>query len=150
MDVNAIIDKVASHAMELGVFVNVVKHEPKSAPTNDLSYAVYLNSIQPIALASGLAVTSARVELTGRIYRGFLTQPEDLVDPDLADATSQLVGAYTGNFQLDGLARNIDLLGAHGPGLGAQAGYLTIEKRIYRVMDIRIPVIVNDVWDQVA
>jgi hypothetical protein len=150
IDTGAIIDLIASHAMRLGVFDVVQKHEPKSAPNTGLQYAVYIASIEPVAAASGMASTAARLELTGRIYRNFITEPEDEIDPDLAKTLDLLMAAYIGNFDLDALARNIDIFGAHGQKLSGRAGYLRIDSKIFRVMDIVIPIIVNDAWEQVA
>lgn len=151
IDVRSVIDLVASHASSLGCFDRVQKHEPKSAPSGERpSFAVYVSALAPLARSSGLAMTSARLELTGRIYRGFITEPEDEIDPDLAESLDLLMAAYTGDFELGGLARNIDLLGAHGQGLSARAGYLRVDNKIFRVMDIIIPIIINDCWEQVA
>lgn len=149
--IKALINAVTSPAAASGFFDTVQGHEPKSAPAvGGLTYAVFLSALQPVARASGLASTSARVELTGRIYKSFVSQPEDLIDPALAEAADALLTAYTGDFDLGGTARNVDVLGAHGSPLSARAGYQTIDKTPYRVLDIIIPIIVNDAWDQVA
>ena len=74
--------------------------------------------------------------------------PEDLIDPNLAEATDALFEAYIGDFELGGSARNIDVRGAQGNGLGARAGYQTVDKATYRVIDITIPIIVNDAWTE--
>jgi len=59
-----------------------------------------------------------------------------------------LMTSYAADFELGGNARNIDLLGQTGVQLSAQAGYVEIDNRLFRVMDITIPVIVNDAWAQ--
>lgn len=147
----ALIDRVVSHASRAGLFDQVQGHEPKSQPSNSgLTFAVFLAAIGPARQASGLSATSARVELTGRIYRTFMVQPEDLIDPMLAHAVDVLLTAYSADFDLSGLARNVDLLGAHGTPLGAKAGYQNIDKQIFRCIDITIPIIVSDVWSQGA
>jgi hypothetical protein len=147
--IKALIDAITSHASSSGLFDIVQAHEPKSPPGNGLSYAVYLSALAPIQ-SSGTAVTSARVELTGRIYKPFLSDPEDLIDPNIADAADKLFEAYSGDFTLGGLAREVDLLGAHGNPLNAEAGYQNISGTVFRVLDIIIPIIVNDAWNQEA
>jgi hypothetical protein len=42
----------------------------------------------------------------------------------------------------------VDLLGSAGAPLSAQAGYLNQDGRLFRVMTLTLPIIVNDVWDQ--
>lgn len=150
INIRGLIDAVTSAASASGYFDAVQGHEPKSAPGTGLTYAVFLNALGAVAPASGLDVTSARVELTGRIYKPFNAQPEDLIDPNLADAADALLTAYSADFDLGGNARNVDLLGAHGAALGVRAGYQTIDKQVFRVLDITIPIIVNDAWEQGA
>lgn len=145
----SVIDAVTSHASASGYFDAVQNHEPKSAPGTGLTYAVFVSALASIR-SSGLDATSARLELTGRIYKPFLSEPEDLIDPTLVEATDALMTAYSGDFELGGLARHIDLLGQHGEGLGGRAGYQKIDSAMFRVFDIVIPVIVNDVWSQSA
>lgn len=145
-----LIDAVMSHGAGSGFFDAVPGHEPKSAPGSGLTYAVFLSALGPARGASGLAVTTARVELTGRIYKPFMSEPEDLIDPAIAQAADALFEAYTGDFSLGGTARNIDVLGQHGNPLSLRAGYQTIDKQVFRVADIVIPIIVNDAWNQEA
>ena len=152
LGVKALIDAVTSHAAASGHFAVVQGFEPKSIPGNgpgsDLTFAVFLSALAPARAASGLSVSSARVELTGRIYKPFMSQPEDLIDPALAQAADDLIAAYIGDFELGGNARNIDIFGAHGGQLQCRAGYQTVDKQVFRVIDIVIPIIINDAWTE--
>jgi hypothetical protein len=148
--VNALIDGVASIAMKTGAFRSVNTHEPKAAPGSGLRLAIWAQEIAPIAGASGLASTSGYVVLNARAYGNMLAKPEDDTDPRLMTAMTVLIGAYSADFTLGGLVRNIDLLGMYGSKLGAQAGYLTIAGAMYRVMTVTVPCIVNDMWEQVS
>jgi hypothetical protein len=146
--ITALINAVVSHAFASGHFDAVLPFEPKSAPDGDLTYAVFLSDLGPARAASGLTATSARVELTGRIYKPFMSQPEGLIDRSLADACDDLFEAYTGDLDLGGNARNVDVMGAHGAALRARASYQKLGDATYRIMDITIPIIVNDAWIQ--
>lgn len=148
--IQALIDAAASHASASGHFERVQGHEPKSAPGNGLHCAVWVQDIGPVPLGSGLASTTARVVLMVRLYANMLREPQDGIDPALVGATDALLAAYSGDFDLGGNVRNVDLLGAHGEPLSAKAGYLNQDNRLYRVIDIVLPLIVNDVWDQGA
>jgi hypothetical protein len=44
----------------------------------------------------------------------------------------------------------VDLLGAHGIPLSARAGYDEQDSKMFRVMDINLPLVINDVWQQTA
>ncbi len=150
MSLTAIVDSCTSHAMALGVFETVNQHEPKGAPGNGVACAIWADAIEPIPEASGLTATTARVALNVRIYMPMLQQPYDQIDPAIMEATSALMGAYSSSFTLDGQIRNVDLLGAHGEPLRARAGYLEMDKKLYRGMVIMLPLIVNDLWTQTA
>lgn len=150
LGISAVIDAVTSHAAASGFFDDVQGHEPKSAPGDGLTYAVFVSGIGPARTGNGLATTSARVELTGRIYKPFLSQPEDLIDPNVVNAADALFTAYSGDFELGANVRCIDLLGSDGTPLSARAGYQTVDKLVYRVLDITIPVLINDAWTQVG
>jgi hypothetical protein len=142
---NALINSVTSHAASLGIFRSVNSHEPKSAPGNGLRYAVWIDTIMPDGTVSGLDMVSGTVTLIGRIYGNMLQKPEDEVDPRITAATASLMTAYAGNFTFSGSIRDVDLL-----RMNAKAGYVTIASTVYRVMDISIPCVINDMWSEVA
>jgi hypothetical protein len=147
--VTSLVDHLVSTALELGVFRSVNYHEPKSSPGSGLRLALWAQSIEPIAGASGLASTSGYVVANARAYGNMLAKPEDDVDPRIMTAMTTLIGGYSADFTLGGTIRNVDLLGEYGQKLEAQAGYITIASAMYRIMTLTIPCIVNDMWTQV-
>ncbi len=148
--VNALMSACESIALKTGKFRTVNTHEPKAAPGSGLRCAIWVQSIEPIAAASGLASTSGYLVLFARIYGNMLQKPEDEIDPRMTSAAAALVGGFSGDFTLGGTVRNIDLLGEYGQRLAAQAGYVTIGGSMYRQMTVTVPAIVNDMWDQVS
>lgn len=149
IDGAGIMGAVADHALRSGLFERVNGHEPKNAPGNGLTAAVWVDYVGPV-LSSGLATTSARLVLNVRIYSSMLQDPQDAIDPNIIAAVDDLFEAYSGDFDLGGRVRNVDLLGSSGTALSAQAGYLEQDRKNFRVMTITLPVIVNDAWEQVA
>lgn len=148
--VKALRDQVVSHALTLGLFDRVAQHEPKGAPGNGLTCSIWADVIEPLPDASGLAATSGRVAFHVRIMAPMLQEPQDDIDGLILTAAVTLIGEYSGHFTLGGTVRDVDLLGAHGEPLKAQAGYLDIDRKLYRVMVVTLPVIINDLWTQVA
>jgi hypothetical protein len=148
LDVRGITNALVSHAMASGLFEVVNGHEPKSAPGNGLTAAVWVQDIGPQEGGSGLQSTTGRLAFTVRIYNGMLSEPRDDIDPNVLSAVDTLIAAYSGDFELGGLVRNVDLLGMSGTPLSARAGYLNQNNTLYRVMDINVPVIINDLWSQ--
>lgn len=147
MSYTQLADALLSHALTLGQFEQVNGHEPKSAPGNGLTAALWLDRIEPVR-TSGLDSTSARVALMLRVYQPMLSEPQDAIDPAVYAALDELIAAYSGDFTLGGLVRAVDLLGSAGVPLSAQAGYITQDSRLYRVVTLTVPLIVNDAWEQ--
>lgn len=150
--VNQIFDQVVSYCLSIGRFDSVNQHEPKSAPGTGMTFSVWIDQMFPIE-ASGLASTTGVVVLQGRVYKSFSSQPYDMIDQDVLSSVCTILGAFSGDFEFGEVAnvRMVDLLGAYIPkGLSARAGYVEIDRQIYRVMTIQIPVVVNDMFAQAA
>ena len=145
----AIIDAAVSHAQVLGVFETVNAHEAVSPPGHGLHAEIWADSIGPVPAGSGLASTTARAVLNVRIRGSADSQPRDMIDPNMMAAVDTLMNAYSGDFTLGGLVRNVDLLGQAGVPLSARAGYLKQDGKTYRVYDVVLPVVINNVWEQV-
>lgn len=150
VDITGILDRIVSHAMASGQFERVNQHEPKSAPGNGLHCAVWAQRIGPDRRGSGLASTSAHLIFNIRIYMSMVSEPQDAIDPAVMAAVDALMAAYAGDFTLGGLVRNVDIRGIDGIPMTAEAGYLNQDNKIYRVMTITLPVLVNDAWAEAA
>lgn len=149
-DYEGLIKAVASYAMKTGEFTNPVPtHEPKAKPGQGVTCAVWVASIAPIPGASGLNSVTGLIEMALRPQTPFLQQPADQIDPRLMRAVGALMTKFSGGFTLAGIVRAVDLLGMHSQGLRAQAGYVTQDNTTYRVMDVMLPLIVNDLFPEV-
>ena len=138
---------LSSHAQTLGVFDRVNEHEPMNAPKNGLTCAFWFVRLAPFPAGSGLSSTSGLVVFSARIYKP--TQlPQGSEDADVMAAADALMAAYSGDFALGGLVRNVDLLGQSGMQLSAQAGWLPFGDTTFRTIDVTIPMIINDLWTQ--
>jgi hypothetical protein len=150
--ITALYDALQSNALTLGLFDAVDDHEPANPPGKGLTAAVMMGDLGPAPRGSGLASTSARQEFAIRIYGSRLKTPRSNVDRDILAATVALIGQYSADFELvnvpDGLVRCIDLLGAWGEPLNAKPGWLTQDGSPYRIQEITVPLILNDVWPQ--
>lgn len=141
---------VTSHASALGVFDAVNGHEPMRKPGRGITAAFWVQSVGPARGGSGMSSTSIRLAVRGRLYTSLLTKPLDRIDPNLLGACGKLMAAYSSDFTLGGIVRKVDLLGQFGDGLEANAGYLQHDDGTYRIYDINLPLIINDVWEQGA
>lgn len=150
MNVQSIVDAIQSHALATGAFEHVNAHEPKRAPGSNLHAAVWVQEMSPCPGVSGLSLTAVRLEFNVRVYTSMLAEPQDAIDPQVMDAVDALMAAYHSDLTFDGLIHAIDVFGAYGNKIKATAGYINQDGKLFRVMTITLPVVVADVWNQVA
>lgn len=150
LNIRPVQNALLSHAMASGFFARINAHEPKSAPGDGLTAALFVQNVGPAIGASGLASTTIRLEFTLRIFQNMLMEPQDDIDPAVLDAVSALMTAYSGDFTLGGIVMEVDLLGTYGVPMRAITGYVTQDNKAYRVADVTIPLILNDVFEQGA
>jgi hypothetical protein len=148
LDLNSYRSAAMSHAQGLGMFEQVLDHEPVSAPGSGLTYALWVTDIAPIPARSGLSAVTVRLELTGRVFMPADTEPQGDVDVALTDAVNGLMNAYAGDFELGGSVAEVDLLGAYGALLRARFGYTRLDSTTYRVATLTIPLVIDDVWTE--
>lgn len=156
MDLEAQIDNIHAHMVsvvqECGYFRQVNEHEPTSAPAGiDMFAACWVQIIRPVPKRSGLNRVSGLLVYRVRLYMSQFEEQRDYIDPQMIRATACLMGLYAGNFTLQGTITAVDLLGAADDiPLSAIAGYLQLATTKYRVMDITVPLIIDDLFSQAA
>lgn len=150
LSTQAYIDAVSAHALTTGYFERVQGHEPKSSMPNGIWASVWIQSIRPARGIGGLNRTGVRFEFMVRCAANMLKDPQDAIDPLLVNAVDSLLALYSGDFSLGGTIMAVDLLGSHGDPLQAVAGYLPLGNTMYRVIDITLPLLITDVWDQAS
>lgn len=148
IDTRAVRDALVTRAESLGVFQQVLAHEPKSKPGAKCSLSLWSGLARPAS--SGLDSTSLLWVWTGRVTVSMLTEPQDDIDCTVMDAALAFMGALSGDFDLGGLARDVDLLGQHGIALSGDMGYHTHSDTMYRAFAMQIPIVFNDALSQVA
>lgn len=150
LNFTGVLTAIANKSARLGLFSKINKHEPRNAPGSRITAAIWVQEIGPAD--AGLAETNVRLTVTQRIYTSMISEPMDAIDPQIVHAVDRVMSALTADLTLGGLVRCIDLLGLEGirgsAPMSAQAGYLNIDGKIFRIMDITIPVILNDIWTQ--
>lgn len=149
IDIQSILDNVASHAMSTGHLDGVLGYVTKQSPTNGITAAIYVESITPIK-SSSLINTSIRLELEMQIYSSTYIEPYDTIDSNLVQAADAVYTNFIADFDLGGEARHLDIFGAYGRPMELRSGYLNLDGKELRVFQFRIPIIVDDVWPQAA
>lgn len=150
---------LANIAAASGLFDSVVQHEPTSAPDGPGETCHVIGASLRGVQSSGLASLSALVEFRMRIMTNAFSEPRDAIDTILLNSAGEMIGELVGAFTLGGLVRAIDMFGADsGEPLRAELGYITIGGgggqagggRMFRIADVIVPIVINDVWEMVA
>lgn len=140
---------ILSHASASGWFVDVAGSEPKnSPPPGTMIFAMVLASVR--SAGSGLAATSMRIEWSARVYTLPMADPQDSAEAAEVSALLDFMARVSADLTLGGNVRMVDLNGAHGEPLGAQTGYGEVNGVKLNIVQITVPVIVNDVVPQGA
>lgn len=150
LDIDVHLNQLRSHAARLGVFEHVIGHPPLNSPPTGIWVAFEFAGFKP-SKSSGLAATSGLVTFTADIGRNVATEPQDDIEIEITKATSLLIAAYSGDFDLGGNVRCVDLLGQESGGLTADPSYAKHDDGpVFRLVTVTIPLIVNDVFSQVS
>lgn len=151
-DPQAIMAALETLFSKIGIFTQAVhKHEPRRAPGNGLSMSLAAGPIHAEPQASGMASVAVLWTVHGRLWLPALKEPLWVIEMELIKAAWAVMGALCRSFTLGGLVRNVDLLGMYGQGgpIGGQPGYLDIDSKQFRVMDIMIPMLIGDLTSEV-
>jgi hypothetical protein len=149
LDIGSILDTLISHAMATGHFESVNEFKVDEPSGTGITAGIWNDDTTPIK-SSGLGAVSVRIRFKLRMFSSTEAAPESYLDRAMVDAASTLLNAYAGDFELGGDVRAIDVLGMEGEPLSANAHFMNLSGVIFRVQDITIPVLVNDVWTLTA
>lgn len=118
--------------------------EPKSPPvtSNSLFASVIMRSTSVVLVTLNGTIESHTIQI--RLYRDMLAEPQKSIEVDLATAAQRIQADLAGEYDLGGGIRNVDVGGEHGQALRTDWGYVTIDQRMYRIVDITVALIVDD------
>lgn len=147
VDVGSLTTGLVDVLLRSGRFTRVNAIEPLGPVGQGVVAAVWPDRGGMSSLASGLSASSAVINFKVRLYTQ-VAQAPDAIDPMILGAADYVIGLLAGDFDLNGKIRNIDLLGAFGTPLGFVTGYVESGGSVSRIVDIDVPMVVNDCWDQ--
>ncbi len=149
---NALFAALVTKGEKLGPFRGrVITHEPKSAPTSLPALALWWDGVTPLPQMSGVAEVAGVITFAARVYQAAMTQkPENDIDKGLLANTALFLGALCESFTLGSTVLAVDLLGISGQMLTARSGFISHDGTLLRVAQIPIPVIVDNLWLEVA
>tara|TARA_Y100000310_G_scaffold326348_1_gene391138 strand:+ start:2279 stop:2734 length:456 start_codon:yes stop_codon:yes gene_type:complete len=126
-----------------GYFQTVYVGEPKQPiKAEKVSAAIFMANVAVTKLT--LNSTIERHQVTVRIYRDALAEPQADTEYMLAEVVQKIVEDLAGDYDLGATIRAIDFAGMEGAGLRTDWGYLDIGGSMYRIADISLPLVVDD------
>lgn len=146
--VGTILKRLLSHARLSGKPERARISEYKTPPGDGLSFAVWLQGLGSAPDAGGLGVTAALLHVTTRWYMPMLHRPEEDIEIKIGDAADAYLARLNVDYGLGGAVRNVDILGEFGDPLAWSFGYVMIDKTMYRIADLPLMMVINDVWTQ--
>jgi hypothetical protein len=154
--ISALYDALVDMAKRSGLFDGgTADHESRSTPER-LSCEVLMGPLKAVGRASGLSASSARQEFTIRVRGPRMAEPDGETDRSILYAAVYMMTAIHQDLDLDevgevaaGMVRNVDVLGTAGDPIGMQPGWLQQSGAPYRVAEVTVGIILNDVFPQV-
>ena len=116
--------------------------EPKAPPSEPVSAAVFLDSVAVAALTLNGTIEVHTVTL--RLYMDMLGDPTEDIEFGMAEVVSNISSDLLGEYDLGASIRNVDAAGMHGSPLRATWGYVDVGGKMFRIVDMSIPLIVDD------
>jgi hypothetical protein len=145
LQVEEITARCVSFVAGLGVVEDVNGGDIRHMIGGGLKAGIFVSDLTTIR-SSGLDAVSVRLEQTIRLYERLQVEPSDVLDVETLRAVDAICNAFVENFEIDGIVRQVDVLGEHGQPLRARPGFLTVQEQDCRIADVMVPLICDDVW----
>lgn len=141
----ALFNSVQSAMQSLALFQDVDTHEPENAPGVRLYGSLTLGPMRAEPAKSGLNSVSGSITLIIRVWSHAMQRPLDKIDPEVLATMAALMNVLSGEFTLGGTVRNVDLF-----SLVATPAWAEFQGAQYRVMEMPVPIIINDMFTEEA
>ena len=117
--------------------------EPKAPPGSLPAAAIYMDSVR-IYRTTVDGGTGEVHTVNVRIYADMLLEPQEWNEYGLAEVAENLVNALLIDADLSSKIMQIDAAGMAGQGVAMNWGYLDVGGKMHRIVDISLPLLVND------
>ena len=142
-DIKATLDQVLTHLLASGYAGQALILEPKSPPSGaGITCALWMTSTGVVQIMAGRNTVEVHT-VNVRLYRNMLSEPQEAIELELAQAASELLADFIGEYDLGANIRNVDVAGQFGTPIGTQWGYVQISGVMFRIVDITLPLVVD-------
>ena len=141
-NIKSSLQAISSYIQASGYVQKSTIGEPESPPTERLAASVYMGNTAIVSLTLNTTIEVHTVIV--RFYMDMLREPTEQIEFKLAEVVSGIFNDLLGEYDLGATIRNIDAAGSHGTSLGAVWGYTDVGGKMFRVVDLSIPLLVDD------
>ena len=139
------LEAIQSHVNSSGYVSECIIGEYTSAPMpSGLGIAASVIPMREETVMAFGATTRELHTVLLRLYRDWLSEPASSRDLPLEEAKGVILANLKGDLDLEGAAMSLDIAGMHSGGYSADWGRVEIGSTIFRVIDMTLPVIVDD------
>lgn len=146
LQTKAVRNALASRVAKAGGFKRVMLSEPTGSPGIGMSCAIWCSSFRTIPALSGYNRTTSFFIFTLQIYYPASIEPTDDIDVKLSDAVDKVMGDILEDLTLGDESWGVDVMSQYGIVFGGNYGYVTIDTKMFRIVTISVPVLVQDTW----
>ena len=130
---------IQNHLSQSGLFADVQIGEPMSAPdTSDRAFAAILLGPRRV-VETTLATSVEERSVIIRVYIAVRREPRQDIEFELDEIASDILSRLGGDFELGGDIRQVWVT-----GMVASPAYQQVGTVMYRLIDITVPMIVDD------
>lgn len=117
--------------------------EPKAPPSTLPAVAIFMDSVRIYKMTVD-GGTGEVYTVNLRVYADMLKEPQEWNEYGLAEVAENLVNKLLTDADLNSKVMTIDAAGIAGEGVGLRWGYLDVSGKMHRIVDITLPLLVND------
>lgn len=116
--------------------------EPKQPPVELITAAIFMAGTSIV----GLYLNHHRElhVVTVRLYMDMLHEPTEEIEFRLAQAVEDITDDIVEKFALNSTVREVDLAGMNGTPVSTTWGYVDISGKMFRIVDITLPLNVDE------
>lgn len=143
--VKATLENVETYLQKSGYFAAGVQAGVPMAPPQGegLFGAVFMRSVSVNKVYANGGTEETHL-VTVRVHRNAMNRPADEIEFELAVCVQQVVSDLIGDYDLGATVREIDVGGMNGTPLRSEWGQVDIGGVMFRVVDIMLPLTVDD------
>ena len=144
-DIKRTLQMLQTYVAGSGYVSDCVIGEPKyaRAAQEQPFSAVFMDNVGIYGLTVGGNTREVHV-LVIRLYLDMKREPAEDVEIELAQSVQEIISDILGDADLGGNVMTVDPAGMAGESIGTTWGYEDISGVMYRMADIRIPILVDD------